>query len=241
MTRENFVKGMAALCENFSREQTPSLVELFWGSLSQLTDDEWARAMSQSIGNDEFFPTVARLLRYARPQKPEAVVRSENKARAQEVYEQIIDAFEGGRPLSSAKVEAEFGYAAKVAFGAAGGHGAFAWCDPRNEPFRRKAFIEAFEEVGTVQPEAMAALPSAEPVAAIAGGIFTPRIPELPQTKRETIVLVPPRPRVTQKEELAALAERDRTSKPITDSDERRALLKAQAEQIKSEDTGGKS
>jgi len=52
------------------------------------------------------------------------------------------------------------GRAAMEAFTAAGGHRAFAWCEPDDEPFRRKAFVEAWIDV--VEQEPALALPDGE-------------------------------------------------------------------------------
>jgi hypothetical protein len=71
---------------------------------------------------------------------------------AVEIYSQIVESFQAGESLEARDVGNRFGFAARDAFVAAGNVRAFEWCEPSNEPFRRKAFIEAFAEIAEAKP-----------------------------------------------------------------------------------------
>jgi hypothetical protein len=79
-----------------------------------------------------------------------------------EAYEDILSLFELGQGAGMAGyIREKWGQAVMLAFVAAGGPRAFAWCEPRDEPFRRKAFVEAFQEALENNPHL--ALPAAPP------------------------------------------------------------------------------
>lgn len=155
----SFAKGMGMLCLAFNREHTPELTDLYNGILSPvLTDEQWKTAVRVAIERDRFFPTVAVLLSYGRPPEPAS-------ARAGEVYAELCDAYENlcGREAqwspNADAIEARWGLAARRAFMACGGTRAFEFCEPRDEPFRLKAFREAFVE--TAKDDALALMPAA--------------------------------------------------------------------------------
>jgi hypothetical protein len=138
--------GLAALGAAFNREIRPEVAEVYHQVLGPRLDaDDWARAVKRCLENETFFPPPAVLLRYGlREGVPEA--------RAVEDYQAILGSFEDGQPMGPREIRERFGEAAMEAFVAAGGTRAFSWCEPRDEPFRRKAFVEAWTEVEDQDP-----------------------------------------------------------------------------------------
>ena len=146
MTREELAGGMALLCVAFSRKPTDELVELYHSVLGErLTSAQWAIAVKSALSEEQFFPPPAVLLRYA---LPSGVPR----ARAVEAYWQIVATYRDGRGLNKRQVCERFGVAGRDAFLAAGGDHAFEWCEESGEPFRRKAFVEAWVEIKEQTP-----------------------------------------------------------------------------------------
>lgn len=150
--KAKFQAGLHALGLAFSRVITADVMRVFDGVLSAKLDDEsWERAVRRCLEVETFFPPPSVLLRYGLfDSVPTATLASE-------AYEAIIGHFESGG-IYYARIKAELGPAAADAFVAAGGHRAFAWCEPDSEPFRWKAFKEAFAE--QVESEPMLALPA---------------------------------------------------------------------------------
>jgi hypothetical protein len=142
-----FRKGMETLGAAFNRAITPELVDVFGGVLSpKLTGEQWVRAVKRALEAEQFFPPPAVLLRYG-------LADGSLPAKAGDVCAAIVSSFERGQPLGPRDVRERFGVAAQDAFVAAGGARAFAYCEPANEPFRLKAFREAFVEVAEVDPK----------------------------------------------------------------------------------------
>jgi hypothetical protein len=134
------------------------MAEVFHGVLgARLDAAQWERAVRRSLEAESFFPPPAVLLRYG-------LADGVPEARAVEVYDRIVSAFERGHELGPREVAAEYGTAAMEAFCAAGGTRAFAWCEPRDEPFRRKAFVEGWVETASQDPGyALPPGPTSEP------------------------------------------------------------------------------
>jgi hypothetical protein len=151
MTRDDMAKGMALLSTAFNRALTDELVEIYHGVIGPKLDAaRWERAVRRALDSETFFPPPAVLLRYG-------LAEGSPQARAVEAYDRILAEFEGGRPMGPREVLQLLGRAAMEAFIAAGGHRAFTWCDPDDEPFRRKAFVEAWIDV--IEQEPALALP----------------------------------------------------------------------------------
>ncbi len=160
LSRESMAEGMAALGAAFNRQITPLVVQIFHGVVGpKLSEKQWEHAVRRALEVEQYFPPPAVLLRYGRAE-------GLPQARAAEVYDQIVSAFEAGRPLGPREVSEDYGTAAMEAFCAAGGTRAFSWCELRDEPFRRKAFIEGWVEVAEQDP-AFALPAGGEPVAAL--------------------------------------------------------------------------
>lgn len=146
---EAFRKGMGHLGAAFNRAVTKELLDVFGGVLSvKLTTEQWERAVLRAIEAEKFFPPPAVLLRYG-------LGEGSPKAMAVTAYERILDAFERGQKLGPRDVGEKFGHAAMEAFVAAGGARAFAWCEPENEPFRRRDFAAAWVETVEQDPSRM--------------------------------------------------------------------------------------
>lgn len=146
--------GLAALGAAFNREVTPQVAEVYHGVVGPKLDAaQWERAVRRCLDAEVFFPPPAVLLRYG-------LADGSPQARAVEAYERILAEFEAGRPMGPREVFEVVGRSAMEAFVAAGGHRAFVWCEPDDEPFRRKSFVEAWIDVTEQEP--MAALPAGD-------------------------------------------------------------------------------
>ena len=146
--------GLAALGVAFNREVTPQVAEVYHGVIGpRLGAAQWQRAVRRCLEAESFFPAPAVLLRYG-------LADGVPQARAVEIYDAIVSHFETADGLGPRDVAKLYGTAAMEAFCAAGGHRAFAWCEPRDEPFRRKAFVEGWVETATQDPRL--ALPAGE-------------------------------------------------------------------------------
>lgn len=138
--------GLHALGLAFSKKITPDVIRVFDGVLSAKLDDaSWEKAVRRALEVETFFPPPSVLLRYGLfDSVPTATL-------ALEAYEQIIGRF-GNGGMHFGQIKAELGPAAADAFCAAGGHRAFSWCEPESEPFRWKAFREAYAEQVDAEP-----------------------------------------------------------------------------------------
>ena len=145
---KDFASGLAMLAVAFNREQTAELAEVYYATVGRkLTGDQWNQAVRRALEAESFFPPPAVLLRYGSNE-------GAPQARAVEMYERILSHYETGSQLGPREVREKYGEAAMEAFVSAGGTRAFAWCEPASEPFRRKAFVEAWCEVVEVEPHA---------------------------------------------------------------------------------------
>lgn len=154
MTRHDMARGMAFLSTAFNRQLTDELVAVYHAVVgAKLDTAQWERAVRRALEAETFFPPPAVLLRYG-------LADGSPQARAVEAYNRILAEFEAGRPMGPREVLDVVGRSAMEAFVAAGGHRAFVWCEPDDEPFRRKAFVEAWIDVTEQEPKA--ALPGGE-------------------------------------------------------------------------------
>jgi len=144
---DGFEKGMRALGDAFNRPITPAVLDVFGRVLSRRLDTkQWERAVTRALEAESFFPPPAVLLRYG-------IADGAPQARAGEVYAAILSRFEAGECVGPRDVRERFGEAAFDAFVAAGGSRAFSWCEPKDEPFRLKRFVEAWTETVEQSPE----------------------------------------------------------------------------------------
>jgi hypothetical protein len=148
MTPQDMAKGLALLGVAFSRDLSDEIAELYHGVLgSRLSVEQWEKAVGRALEDERFFPPPAVLLRYALP-------AGVPQARAVEVYLHLVDGYQSGRGMDQRDIGEKFGPAARDAFLAAGGRHAFEWCEEASEPFRRKAFVDAWVEVYEQSPAA---------------------------------------------------------------------------------------
>lgn len=146
-----FRTGMEELGTAYDRPITKERLDIFGRVVSpRLTTEQWKQAVKRALEAEKFFPAPAVLLRYG-------LGEGSPRASAITAYEQILHAFEHGEKLGPRDVGEKWGLAAREAFIAAGGARAFAWCEPDNEPFRRRDFAAAWVE--TVEQEPARALP----------------------------------------------------------------------------------
>lgn len=146
MTREDMAKGLALLSTAFNRALTAELVAVHHAVIgARLDAHQWERAVRRALEAEAFFPPPAVLLRYG-------LADGAPEARAVEFYDRILNDFECGDPIGQREVLLKYGPAAMEGFVAAGGLRAFSWCEPDGEPFRRKAFVEAWVETSSQDP-----------------------------------------------------------------------------------------
>jgi hypothetical protein len=146
--------GMHMLGAAFNRTISKDVMEVYFQVLGARLDREsWERAVQRALECESFFPAPAVLLRYGQAQ-------GAPQARAAELYQAVLGEFERGHALGPREVGDKYGTAAMEAFVAAGGSRAFAWCEPDDEPFRLKRWVEAWIE--TTEQEPSRALPPGE-------------------------------------------------------------------------------
>jgi len=160
MTKASFKAGMLALAKAYNRTLDEATSRVYFRILGPLSDEDWQVAVDGCLTGERWWPPPSVLLDYARPKLGADAVRAKVMVRAQEVYEAIVDLYERGEEVSHRYISKTYGSAAADAFMVAGGASSFAWCDEKNEVFRRKAFIENFQTL--VHSEPAAGLPSGE-------------------------------------------------------------------------------
>jgi hypothetical protein len=149
---EAFATGLHALAVAHGLELKPERVEVYYEMLGHLfTAESWSATVRASLLQSRYFPSIAELLAAA----PERKV-DETKVRA--AYDAIVRIFEQGLGIDSRALRESYGEPAAQAFAAAGGVQAFSWCEPSSEPFRWKAWREAWLRA---EKDAVAALPVA--------------------------------------------------------------------------------
>jgi len=148
LEKAEIAKGLALLSTAFNRVLTPEVVRLYREVISPKLDaQQWERAVKRALEAESFFPPPAVLLRYG-------AADGSPRARALEFYDRIIRHYESGDELGPREVRERYGDAAMDAFVAAGGSRAFSWCEPKDEPFRRRDFANAWVEVVEQEPKA---------------------------------------------------------------------------------------
>lgn len=146
MTRQDMAKGMALLGTAFNRVLTGELLEVYQAVIGpQLDAGQWERAVRRALEAESFFPPPAVLLRYGKAD-------GAAETRAAEFYERILGHYECGENLGPREIRERYGIAAMEAFVSSGGTRAFSWCEPKDQPFRRKEFLKAWLEVTEQEP-----------------------------------------------------------------------------------------
>lgn len=130
--------GLHALGVAFNREISKDLTRVYHAVLKDLTTEDLLRATKLALEHEQFFPPPSVLLSYAKAQRP--------SLEAALVYDAIANLGDD-RKWNYRYIQERYGSVAGAAFLEAGGHQAFAWCELRDEPFRRKRFIEAWTEL----------------------------------------------------------------------------------------------
>jgi len=160
MTKASFKAGMLALATGYGRTLDEATTRVYFRILSPIADADWETAVDACLKSERWWPPPSVLLDYARPKLSPAAERAKFLVRAQEVYDAIVDKYERGEEVSRRYVLKTYGEAASVAFMIAGGASRFAWCEERDEVFRRKEFVENF--AATVESEPTSMLPNGE-------------------------------------------------------------------------------
>lgn len=138
--------GAAGLVSDraLSAEEADARVMVFADALSDISDEAVLGAARVWLRTSKYWPTPADLRAIV---KPPALALAERSSDAERCYAKIVRAYESGMSLGFRQIRDADGYAAAVAFMAAGGDAAFAWCEPgRDQEFRHKRFVEEFAE-----------------------------------------------------------------------------------------------
>jgi hypothetical protein len=205
-------------------------------ALNDLGNDDWSRCVMEACRRDDgpFLPTPAKLRAYG----GHVLQKGDSSERAQQMYDEIVDAYERGRRYGPNSITTDFGRAACRAFTSAGGDHAFSWCEPRNEPFRRKAFVDAFVEMIEADPALMPpALPEAKAYPALTAGTPPPE-PSRTITHEEAVTILSG-VRPDKAEAKGLLDEIGDPPRAVVATEERLALLKAQAAKLMGNAVGG--
>lgn len=155
MTRKTFATGFAMLALNFNKDQTDELADLYFKATERkLTDEQWVQAVRTAVEQDEFFPPVARLLRYGQPPTDHTAALA--------MFEQVLECYsynpQTGTTWRQEQVLRKLGRAAAEGFAAAGGPGAFGSMTDRDEPFVYRRFSDAY--LAAVRHDSALALPA---------------------------------------------------------------------------------
>jgi hypothetical protein len=147
--RAQFSEAVAALGENYRQEVADAQFALFWRLLSDLSIEDFQRAVVMHIRSSRFFPTVAELRQYVTP-------HIDHVAAAVTAFEQVINTSthdtKTGPRWSIRRVAEAVGPVAAEAFVAAGGSSGFEHeLGERDFPFLRKRFVESYVAAAEAQ------------------------------------------------------------------------------------------
>jgi hypothetical protein len=126
-------------------QASPELMEAYHLVLGKINDARWRIAIVRALAQEKFFPPPSKLLEYANENSGQTTL-------AVSAYEKIIGYYEAGVELSPREVGEIYGIAARDSFIAAGGVRSFTWCEPKDEPFRRRDFVKAWQECVRFDP-----------------------------------------------------------------------------------------
>lgn len=141
MTKAEFARGMAVLDGAFpspavGADAARARAAAYYVALGQLDAEAWLRIVHQAVRTWKpavygAFPAPVELLELG---EPDATLKAE------QAYTAILAHYagDGGRVPQS--------HAERVAFAAAGGSAAFAWCEPEYRALRQRRFLEAYME-----------------------------------------------------------------------------------------------
>jgi len=130
MNKLTFAQHMTALSELFDKEITPALTQLYWDRFERESDEDFAKAVAAHIETERFFPRIADLV--------DKIKGSGNKHEAwAEVVLALRDSSNMSLPASVMK-----------AVNAIGGARALGHMTERDLEFKKKDFLEVYEESG---------------------------------------------------------------------------------------------
>lgn len=173
-TREAVAKALASLDVIFPRtglsaQEVAARAELYCEVLADLTDADIAYAAREAARRERFFPPPVVLIDLAHPAR-DVEGKAEMMEQADRAWERLLEdctyhglncrakvscdcTIEQLENPDGPSIRAVVGEAAYRGYLAAGGAGAFAKMEGRDEVFMRKAFVAAFLEVVAVRPE----------------------------------------------------------------------------------------
>jgi hypothetical protein len=158
-----FGRRLAELAQFHAKELDLATVRTYWDTLSPLLDDEAFAAACDALKAGDWWPTPARILRAA-----DLAGSFERSTAVTTLYERIraCDEFgpAGGSCYRLATIRKQCGEVAERLAQAVGGSAAFerALRHPDDEPFLRKAFLEAARDLYRVEPGAIRELVARE-------------------------------------------------------------------------------
>jgi hypothetical protein len=63
MNRAHFNEQFLGMCEYFGKDQSEAVITIYWNALNKLTDDQFTKAVTDSVMKSTFFPRVAELMK----------------------------------------------------------------------------------------------------------------------------------------------------------------------------------
>jgi hypothetical protein len=139
--KEKFIAGMAVLSGAFGREVDGPVQRAYYGVLnSQLTDEEFERAVSLTLATETFWPSPAVLL---------SKVKADDDTRGQVAFEHVnrVSGNAGGfRFLSHETYHREFDAPTRAAISAVGGLSEIGNTPVERWPTLQRKFAKAYSE-----------------------------------------------------------------------------------------------
>ena len=173
---EQFAQGMALLAGAYGRQVDGPVAKLYFDALSpQLDTEEWQRAVRIVVLHEEFWPSPAVIVRYAKG------APNERSRAALDLVVATLKRYGGFRFLP-VNVAQDFSPATWAGISAVGGLAAISLCTEDRWPTLAKRFREAFEDA--VSPRAVPELPDTpdprtkQLVADVAAGMTRPTAEE---------------------------------------------------------------
>ncbi|AGH44505.1 hypothetical protein [Paraglaciecola psychrophila] len=63
MNRQHFNEQFLGMCEYFGKDHSESVIQIYWNALKTISDDEFTKAVTDSVMKSTFFPRVAELMK----------------------------------------------------------------------------------------------------------------------------------------------------------------------------------
>jgi hypothetical protein len=70
MNRAHFNAQFLGMCEYFGKDQSESVIQIYWDALKTLTDEQFTKAVTDAVMKSTFFPRIAELIKSVPKPKP---------------------------------------------------------------------------------------------------------------------------------------------------------------------------